>query len=125
MRDALLIFVGGGLGSLCRWGLSAGVTTLAERTALNRFPAGILACNLLGCLAIGCAFGWFAPRWHPPWLFPLLVTGFLGGFTTFSTFGRDTHQLLANGLSLAALANVLLSVAGGLICVWAGIKLAS
>ncbi len=123
--QALWIFVGGGLGSLSRWALSAGITRIAEHTPLHRFPVGILACNLLGCYLIGCAFGYWGSHWHPKWLFPFLVTGFLGGFTTFSTFGKDTHQLLADGLPLLGLANIALSVALGLAAVWAGIKTAA
>ena len=120
--QALLIFVGGGLGALSRWALSAGITRVAENTALHRFPVGILACNLLGCYAIGCAFGYWGSHWHPKWIFPLVVTGFLGGFTTFSTFGKDTHELLADGLPLLGLANIALSVILGLAAVWIGIR---
>ncbi len=123
MPAALLIFLGGGLGALARWGLSLGVQSLAEKTALHRFPAGILACNLLGCLAIGAIFGAFISRQPPSWLFPLAVTGFLGGFTTFSAFGNDTRVLLGSGLGTLALANILLSTLGGIACVILGYRL--
>ena len=122
---ALLIFLGGGLGALARWLLGTGIQALAAATPLHRFPVGILACNLLGCFAIGTAFGWFAPKDPPAWLFPLLVTGFLGGFTTFSTFGKDTHQLLTEGFTAWAAANVLVSTLGGLALVALGFRLAS
>lgn len=123
MPAALLIFLGGGLGALSRWLLSEAVQALAERTELHRFPFGILACNLLGCLLIGAAFGATVGREPPAWMFPLLVTGFLGGFTTFSTFGMQSRQLMAEGfLSLAAL-NVLVSTLGGIALVFAGFRL--
>jgi CrcB protein len=120
--NALLIFLGGGLGAVSRWGLSTGIERLALKTSLHKFPLGILTCNLLGCLLIGCVFGYFAQK-NPAWVFPLLVTGFLGGFTTFSTFSRDTFEAIQEQLPLVALANILLSVILGIVAVWLGIKL--
>jgi CrcB protein len=122
--NAFLIFLGGGLGALSRWGLSSGIEKLALKTALHRFPTGILACNLLGCFLIGCIFGHFAQK-NSAWAFPLLVTGFLGGFTTFSTFGRDTFEAFNDGLPAIALLNIFLSVILGVLAVWAGLKLCS
>ena len=118
----LLIFLGGGLGAVSRWSLSVGIQSLAEKTALHRFPIGIFACNVLGCFAIGCLFGHFTQK-HPAWLFPFLVTGFLGGFTTFSTFGRDTFTALQEGFTLIAVLNILLSVTLGVLAVWTGLRL--
>ena len=120
--NALLIFLGGSLGALSRWGLSAGIEKLTLRTALHQFPLGIMVCNVLGCFLIGCVFGHFLQK-HPSWVVPLLVTGFLGGFTTFSTFGRDTLEALQNGLPLTAVLNILLSVILGVLAVWAGLRL--
>ena len=120
--NAFLIFLGGGLGAISRWGLSTGLDKLTSRTSLHQFPLGILACNLLGCFCIGCIAGHFAHR-NPAWIGPLLVTGFLGGFTTFSAFGRDTISAIQDGLTLIALLNILLSVALGLVAVWAGLRL--
>lgn len=117
-----LIFLGGGLGASSRWLLSSGITTLTERTVLHRFPLGILTCNLLGCLLIGCLFGIAAEK-SPAWIFPFLATGFLGGFTTFSTFSRDTFEAFHDHFHFLAFANILLSVLLGLTAVWAGIKL--
>ena len=120
--NLLLIFLGGGLGAVSRWGLSTGLQSLAEKTALHRFPVGIFACNIFGCFLIGCVFGLFAQK-HPAWVFPLLVTGFLGGFTTFSTFGRDTFEALRDGFPAVALVNVVASVIAGVLAVWGGLKL--
>ncbi|MGJ8697566.1 MAG: fluoride efflux transporter CrcB [Verrucomicrobiaceae bacterium] len=121
--NALLIFLGGGLGSLARWSLAAGVQSLADKTSLSRFPLGILTCNVLGCFLIGCLFGHFATRNAPAWVFPLLATGFLGGFTTFSTFAKDTHSLWTSGLTPHAAAQIILSLLLGLAAVYTGIKL--
>ena len=120
--SAFLVFLGGGLGALSRWGLSAGLGKLTNRTALHQFPLGTLACNLLGCFLIGCVLGHFAQK-APLWVTPLLITGFLGGFTTFSTFGRDTVSAIQDGLTLIAILNILLSVILGLLAVWAGLRL--
>lgn len=121
--NALLVFLGGGLGSLARYGLSSGVQSLAQNSALHRFPIGILVCNLTGCFLIGCLFGYFTDKATPAWVFPLLATGFLGGFTTFSTFAKDTHSLWSSGLSHLALLKIILSVILGLVAVVAGLKL--
>ncbi|MGE9269583.1 MAG: fluoride efflux transporter CrcB [Verrucomicrobiales bacterium] len=124
MPPALLIFLGGGLGAVSRWGLSSLITQFAGKTPFHRFPWGILTCNLIGCFAIGLVFGATASRSHPSWLHPLLVTGFLGGFTTFSTFGNDTRQMLSEGFHGSALAHVLVSTLGGIALVIFGFRLA-
>ena len=121
--NALLIFLGGGLGSLARYGLSSGITSLAAKTSLHRFPLGILTCNLLGCFLIGCLFGYFTNKTTPPWVFPLLATGFLGGFTTFSTFAKDTHSLWTIGLTTYTILQISLSIILGVAAVFLGIKL--
>ena len=120
--NALLLFLGGGLGALSRWGLSSGIEKITLKTSLHKFPLGILACNLLGCFLIGCVFGYFAQK-NPAWVFPLLVTGFLGGFTTFSTFSRDTFEAINDGLPLIAVMNIVLSVLLGVLAVRAGLRL--
>ena len=125
MPTILLIFLGGGLGAVSRWLLSSGVQTLAEKTALKHFPWGILSCNLFGCFLVGTLFGAVAQREHPAWLFPLAVTGFLGGFTTFSAFGNDTRILFFDGFNALAFTNVLVSTIGGIALVFVGFKLAS
>ena len=120
----IYIFLGGGLGAVSRFGLSSGIQTLAEHTRLHRFPVGILVCNLLGSFLIGCIFGYIASRGneHPAWLHPLAITGFLGAFTTFSTFALDSHKLFATSPALAIL-NIAASIVGTLIAVWLGFKL--
>lgn len=120
--SAFLVFLGGGLGALSRWGLSAGLEKLTTRTPLHQFPLGVLACNLLGCFLIGCVLGHFAQK-NPLWVTPLLITGFLGGFTTFSTFGRDTVAAIQDGMTVIAILNILLSVILGLLAVWSGLRL--
>ena len=90
LPDALLVAVGGALGSLGRWGLAEAVPG----------PAATLAVNLSGCLLIGLLAGWvFDDR---PRLRLLLGVGFLGGWTTFSTHLLDAHDLLPDLLLAAA-----------------------
>lgn len=104
LKPLLIIFLGGGIGASLRYVVSSLIslrTASAGAPAAITFPWGIFACNLLGCLLIGTAFGWINAN-HPSWLHPLLVTGILGGFTTFSSFALDTQLLLQNHAYLLA-----------------------
>ena len=102
------VFLLGGCGALARvW-----AATLVEG---RLFPWATLAVNVLGCLAIGAVFEWMALRGTlQPETRSLVVTGFLGGFTTFSTFGQETIELVSRGEPGAALASVAASLALGL-----------
>lgn len=105
--NALLVFVGGGLGAVLRYG-----TTLAlPRPDAAAFPWATLAVNLAGSLAIGVLAGVLVGK-DAARLF--WVTGLLGGFTTFSAFSLETLGLLQSGRTGAAAAYVLASVLGGL-----------
>lgn len=105
----LLIFLGSGLGGVCRWALS----TLCNGT----YPIGTLLANILGCFLIGL-FSKLIPS--DPQLKLLLITGFCGGFTTFSTFINENFLLLRGNQLLLALAYMLLSITFGLIAAWIG-----
>ncbi len=99
------IGLGGGLGSVARYGLAVAAT----RYTPVDFPLGTLAANLLGSLCIGILWGYF-DRVHISHEFRLfLFTGFLGGFTTFSSFAREAVQLARAGEGGTALAYVLLT----------------
>lgn len=123
MLGGFLIFLGGGLGAVCRWLFANGVTALTRDTAVARFPLGVLCCNLVGCLLIGALTGYAAGRMTPSWFLPLLVTGFLGGFTTFSAFGNDTRVLFAENLNWLALLNIVTSTLGGIAFAMIGYRL--
>jgi CrcB protein len=127
LKDAALVFVGGGLGSVLRFLIAV----LAFRAAGPGFPWGTLAVNLTGCLAIGLIAGFTAHRHaegvtvapfanldHSARL--LLVTGLLGGFTTFSAFGVETIDLFRQNQPGKAAFYVLASVLVGLVLAWAG-----
>ncbi len=114
-----LLIVGGGgfLGAVARYIL----TGFAQRVFNTLFPIGTLVVNVLGCLCIGVMIYLVEDRMvlsSDMRLF--LAIGLLGAFTTFSTFGYETVQMLRDGQSLAALVNVLLNVTLGIGAVWFG-----
>lgn len=115
MKQVLLIAVGGGLGSVLRWWL-AGLLPHKPGT----FPLGILVVNVSGCFVFGLLHGFCQGR--DGWQLALL-TGLLGGYTTFSTFGWQTFDLIRTGHALTAAANALLSVLAGVLAAWAGVVL--
>ena len=121
MTKLLFIALGGGLGAALRYAVSSGVQRLSDGT----FPIGTLSVNVLGCVGIGL----FGTLFTGPIMvreevrFAVLV-GFLGGFTTFSTFGYETTALLADGEWWRAAANVILQNVLCLVAVFGGYRLA-
>lgn len=110
-----VIAVGGALGSLARYGLGH-----AWPDANHELPWTTLSINLLGSLLLGMLVVAVNEIWQPhPLTRPLLGTGVLGGFTTFSTFAVQTRTLAAG----PAIAYLLLSVLGGLLAAAAGMTL--
>lgn len=109
------VAAGGAAGSVARYL----VAILAARAFGTALPWGTLAVNILGSFAIGWLAATLA-RGAPDILRPLLVTGFLGGFTTFSAFALEAISL---SRPMAAL-YVVLSVAGSLFACWAGMQVA-
>lgn len=122
LRLLLLIGAGGFAGSLARYLVTAAVLRLLPTT---RFPWATLTVNVAGCLAIGLAAGYAEAReLAQPELRLFLLIGFLGAFTTFSTFGYETLALLQSGRPLPALANAGLQLFLGLGATWLGLRLA-
>lgn len=116
----LAVALGGALGAMARFGVALGVAQIWP----NVFPLGTLVVNLLGSLCIGILFGVWLKRPELPVLLQQGVfIGFLGAFTTFSTFSLDTLRLIENGESLMALGYILLSVCLCLLATWAGLML--
>lgn len=122
---AFWVFLGGGLGSVARWSLDQAWQRAAAGGRWAHFPAGIVFCNLVGCFLIGTLAGSLASRPVPGWVVPFFSIGFLGGFTTFSTFAKGAVDLMAGGHATAAFLKVILSVVGGLVLAWLGWRLGS
>jgi CrcB protein len=121
VQNLFLLACAGGVGALCRWGLAG----LVQRLAGERFPMGTLAVNLLGCLLFGLVWGWLEGRvGFSPQTRAVVLVGFLGSFTTFSTFAFETATLLQGGQVLAAVVNVTVQTVLGVLLVFAGLAMA-
>ena len=120
MRDVLLVGAGGFVGAAARHLLG---TWLMLASGQDRFPLGTLAINVAGCALIGvfAAFAEHLPALNGPARL-VLVTGLLGGFTTFSAFGLETMLMLRRGDTALAAAYVAASLVLGLAAVWLGMK---
>ncbi|MBD3220839.1 fluoride efflux transporter CrcB [bacterium] len=119
-QNLILVAVAGGLGALCRYGLGG----LVQHAAGERFPAGTLVVNLLGCLLFGLIWGWLEGRaGFSPQTRVIVLTGFMGAFTTFSTFAFETANLLQGGQLLAAALNVAVQTVAGVVLVMVGLTL--
>ena len=118
----VLAAVGAGavIGAWLRWGLSY---WLNPRVAY--LPLGTLAANLVGGYLVGMAVAFFAshPSVAPAWRL-LLITGFLGGLTTFSTFSAESLALLQSGALMAAFTHMALHLAGSLLATFLGLATA-
>lgn len=120
MLAVALVFIGGGIGSVARHG----VNVLSARLFGLDFPWGTFAVNLLGSFAIGLLAAFFAFRAGAEWtqsarLF--LITGILGGFTTFSSFSLDFAMLFERGATLPAFLYVAGSVGISLVAIFLGL----
>ncbi|MDO9695102.1 MAG: fluoride efflux transporter CrcB [Candidatus Latescibacteria bacterium] len=122
MTRLLAIAAAGALGAVARYGLSG----FAQRWFPPSFPGGTLVVNTLGCFLAGLLAALLLDRWPVgPTTRAALLIGFLGAFTTFSTFANETLALAREGGELRAALNVVLSVVLGLGAAWAGAALAS
>ncbi|MBY0403690.1 MAG: fluoride efflux transporter CrcB [Cyanobacteria bacterium] len=118
----LWVFLGGGLGSCLRFFASKSAVAILGTDAVSAFPWSTLCVNTLGCFLIGWLCG--LPQGLSVEIRLLLVTGFLGGLTTFSTYEFESYLLLQEGTWGRALINLLGSLGIGLLAVWAGSALA-
>lgn len=126
MHHALLVFVGGGLGSVVRYLMTYGVFRMTGKpvepgeVTLPILPIwGTLAVNVIGCLLIGLAWGRLGITMRDETRL-LLITGFLGGFTTFSAIGWETFALFSRGQTAAGAGYLAGTVVLGLASVWLG-----
>lgn len=107
MNNFLLIFLGGGLGSLARYGVGRGLAAYSVN-----LPYGTLAANVLACVILGFFTGWMALRESELALHyrAFMAVGFCGGFSTFSTFSNETLAMLLNDRWGDAVFNIVLSL---------------
>jgi CrcB protein len=120
-RDVLaVVALGGGLGSVARYGLAR-----LWPTAAGGFPWATLLTNVLGCLALGALMVCVLEVWPPSrYRRPFLGVGVIGGFTTFSTYVVETRGLLSAQNPALAAAYALAGLTAGLAAVWVGTALA-
>ena len=118
LKTILYIAIGGAIGSVLRY-LTA---VLVNKYWANHFPLATLITNVLGCFLIGILIGILEKNnltnSNLKWF---LITGFCGGFTTFSAFGFENYTLFQNNNSLLAFGYIALSVLLGIFAVWFGI----
>jgi CrcB protein len=117
MEKYLIVLLGGAIGSLARY-LTG--TAIMNRYP-GRFPLGTVIVNVTGCFLIGAIMTLLTQKTapHPNWRL-FLVVGFLGGYTTFSSFAWETYIAARDGSPWVGLFNVITSVILGYLAVWLG-----
>lgn len=116
----LLVFLGGGLGAVCRFAVSRffGFSS-------SGFPLGTLMANVISCLILGLLLGWIMAKGENQKMMLFLMTGFCGGFSTFSSFSADALKLFEDGQSPMALMYILISVIVCILSILIGMRLFS
>mgnify|MGYP001062834126 CR=1 FL=1 len=121
MTQILAIAAGGSIGAVMRYFVSTGVYSYLGRG----FPYGTLAVNVIGSLLMGLLYELFLQRLSvSPEVRALLLVGFLGAFTTFSTFSIETITLIEQGDLLKAVGNIFVSVILCVAAAWLGLQIA-
>lgn len=120
MWKVLLVFLGGGLGSLCRYGIS-----LAMARYASTFPLATLLSNVLSSSILGFLVMYGTQHYLPVSLRLLIATGFCGGFSTFSTFAAESLTLLQHGQWIYGFTNMFGSMLLGLAGIYLGMRLSS
>jgi CrcB protein len=117
IKPLILVSIGGALGSSLRY-----ITSLMMQKWFNQnFPWGTLVANILGCLLIGLLMGYFSKDSSSQNDYKLLlVTGFCGGYTTFSAFAFENYKMLQTGNYTTAFTYIAMSLIVGLAAVFCG-----
>jgi len=120
MMNLAAIAIGGAVGAVLRFWVSSGIYAILGKN----FPYGTLAVNVLGSFVMGFLYIFFLERIVSSELRAVILIGFLGAFTTFSTFSIETMNLLSSGEHAKAFLNIFLSVSLCLLATWLGMLLA-
>ncbi|HAV03068.1 MAG TPA: fluoride efflux transporter CrcB [Chryseobacterium sp.] len=116
MKTAFLIFLGGGIGSVFRYYISSLTHKLLP---MGNFPIGTFVVNIVGCFLIGALTAFYLRADNS--LKILFITGFCGGFTTFSTFSAENVTLYQEGNYITLFIYIILSILAGIAAVSAGL----
>tara|TARA_R110001592_G_scaffold101582_3_gene287419 strand:- start:371 stop:745 length:375 start_codon:yes stop_codon:yes gene_type:complete len=120
IKNALIVALGGAVGSALRYVIQHTIHSKYP----NLFPYGTFVVNIAGCLLIGLLMGWATQeKLFSPQINLLLIAGFCGGFTTFSTFAYEGNTLLLESKPLQALLYIAASVVVGMVAAYLGYKL--
>lgn len=120
LKKVSIVMLGGSLGAASRYSIGL----LAAKTWGTQFPWGTLTANMIGCFLIGLIFALAdRSRLLTPDIRLLLITGFLGALTTFSSFSLETVNAARAGLPLQPLANILVNNLGGFAFTFLGLWL--
>lgn len=121
MRQLIAVAIGGASGAVLRWLMASSI----QKMAGGAFPWGTFAVNAIGSFLLGFLFVWLIERSTASELLRMALTiGFLGAFTTFSTYSLESIRLLQEGALALAFGNVLGQVVVCLTLTWLGIHLA-
>ncbi|MFT4534814.1 MAG: CrcB protein [Saprospiraceae bacterium] len=116
MSNLLYVFLGGGIGSICRYGIGQYMASESS------FPVGTFIANILACLILGILLGFQLKENFQENYSLLFITGFCGGFSTFSTFSGESLKLFQNNQAGIALFYIGISIIFGLLSVYLGYK---
>jgi CrcB protein len=114
MKEIAIVFIGGGFGSVLRYGVGK-----LFISSMSKVPMATFLVNIIGCFLIGLLLAYFSKSSNNFYKL-LLVTGFCGGFTTFSTFSNETILLFKNNQITLALVYIISSLLLGLIATFVG-----
>lgn len=117
VKEILFVGAGGALGSVLRYGTGQLIDTYFP----GRFPLATLGINILGCFIIGVLMAYFLEQQQAHHARLFLITGFCGGYTTFSAFAAENLDLIQQGQLISAMFYIFLSVIVGIAAVWAGL----